>query len=659
MQILRSILAPCAFAAAFCLVPARADAQLSAADSSARPPAPPPADSLRPAAPAIPLVGSIDRTLDSARVLDSGVLPFLEYRSLTDIISLLPGAFVRDPATPGLGTGLTLRGAGQQSIAVLSDGVLLNEPLTGTFNLTNYPTEQIERLEPIAGTRAFLYALNGSGGLVNIVSKSKKAVVPQSRIRYTESAHGYSLVDGSVSQDIIRGLNVTAGLQHTTYDRRFPNSNYDAWSARGKIRYNISSDVNVFASMLYNGSELGLNGGIAASTPDSLRFEELRATVVNADAYEKITRYDTHFGAAARPGFDTNAVHSIVFFHSTLLREYRDEENRPSSNGLFVAEDHRSEWYGVRWMQQRSVGSHSLDVGAEIASRAVIASPSTGVRSSTDKSVFGIATLRPGDELSVSGYARLEEYLAQTRFSFGGDAALRPAPGLEFFGGFSRSYRFPSFQEIGWNDSLVGSSGNTLPERHQLAEAGVRYGRGRDLRSEISIFRRTVSDAVILRYDAAAPTHYSFASRGTVTTTGISGDLSARISWLAVEARGQVLSGGSDIAAGVPNWQAQCGLYFYDRIIGGHLELKSGLRGSIRGGFAGESFDERRLLFLGGSGTRIGPSGTLDFLLIAHIGDAYIHLLWENLIDRRYVTTLFYPMPNRAIRFGLSWDFLN
>ena len=52
-------------------------------------------------------------------------------------------------------------------------------------------------------------------------------------------------------------------------------------------------------------------------------------------------------------------------------------------------------------------------------------------------------------------------------------------------------------------------------------------------------------------------------------------------------------------------------------------------------------------------------AGTVDFLLIAHIGSAYVHFVWENLLDRQYIMRIFYPMPERNIRFGISWDFLD
>ncbi|HEV8538620.1 MAG TPA: hypothetical protein VGR15_06815, partial [Bacteroidota bacterium] len=60
-----------------------------------------------------------------------------------------------------------------------------------------------------------------------------------------------------------------------------------------------------------------------------------------------------------------------------------------------------------------------------------------------------------------------------------------------------------------------------------------------------------------------------------------------------------------------------------------------------------------------GGESDIRSSGILDLILIAHLGNAYLHLVLENLLDKKYVTTTFYPMNERNLRFGVSWDFLD
>jgi outer membrane cobalamin receptor len=615
------------------------------------------ADSIKSPLIPIPLVGSIDRELPAANVIHDSDLQFFDYRSLTDIISTLPGTFVRDLGTPGLSTGLTLNGIAQNSIAFLSDGVLLNEPMTGVFNLALYPTEQIERIEIIPMTRAFLYANNSTGGAINLVSKSKRAIHPQSRIRYSESAYGYGFIDGMVSQDIIRGLNVTAGLQHTTYDGRFPNSDYDAWNARFKLRYNISNAVNIFASEMYNSTQQGLNGGISSVTPDSLRFEERQATVNNTDSYEKLTRHDLQLGAAVRPDFDSSGVNTLTLYLSTNLREYRDEENRPLSNSIYVKEDHRSQWYGVRFMHERTIGKHSLDIGAEVQSRAVIASPTIGQARETQTSLFGLLQLKPTDNFSASGYARFDNYFSQSKMSFGFDGSFHVQDFLEFFGGYSHSYKFPALQQyyetgVFWNNQYM--------EEHSLFETGISI---RDSQSSIrvSYHNREISGL----NDQNKGILDALIAETSFHRDGFTVDATYRFSWLLADVKvNRFLDEKSSISLSndstqfyLPKYSISGGIYFFDKLINDHLQLKTGLQGTYFTGYNTNGFNQQHQVF--SPGLHIGDTAVLDLLLIAHLGDAYIHFIWENLLNRKYITADFYPMPDRAIRFGVSWDFLD
>ena len=87
--------------------------------------------------------------------------------------------------------------------------------------------------------------------------------------------------------------------------------------------------------------------------------------------------------------------------------------------------------------------------------------------------------------------------------------------------------------------------------------------------------------------------------------------------------------------------------------------MKSGFRGRYTSSQIGELFNPEILAYRDNSGKRIGRGGTLDFFLIAHIGDAYIHFMWENITNAQFFTTPYYPVLDRAIRFGVSWEFLN
>ncbi len=621
-------------------------------------------DSLRAYTLPIPLVGSLDRSMSVSHIITDSAINFIDYTNSGDLLQMTPGIFIRDLGSAGQLDGITMRGIDGRGIAFMSDGILLNDPLTGIFNPNLYPTENIEHAEIITGTQAFLYALNSTGGAVNFVSKSKKALRPYSRIRYSESAYDYGFIDGLVSQDVIRGLNVTAGFQHQTLTGKFPNSNDDSWNARIKLRYNISGKFNVYFSENYNQTQVGLNGGVDTTTPYENRFDRFLAQLRNTDSYEKITRHDLQLGSAGKFLSDSTVISSITFFHSTNFREYRDEENRPGSNGITVKQDDRSQWFGVRLSQELSVGRQRLNLGGNLESRGVIASPATGEHLHTASNVFAKTDILPTENIKVSVYGRADHYLAQSPLSYGSDGTITPIPYLEFFGGYSRSFRFPTMQELYWRDSTVSATlADFPPERHHLLEAGMRLLSDQSVLFEITFFHRNIFDAIDIvptQHKYPFPT-LAFTPESNLTLQGWTSTTKIHVGSWYVEGELQYLETKTDqgYRSSFPKWSGAGGIYFWDKLFTGHLDLKVGIHGRIISSYRGMEYNPQALAFVPSTQPDVDAAGTSDLVLIAHIGSAYVHFIWENLPDRQYVIVPFYPMPDRRIRFGISWEFTN
>jgi outer membrane cobalamin receptor len=602
----------------------------------------------------IPLVGSIDRSLPANAIITDSTKNFIDYTYLGDLLSMTPGLFTLQLGSTGQMHGLTLNGLDAHNIAFMSDGISLNDPYTGLFDLNFYPTEHIERIEVIQGTRAFVYGLNSTGGAINIVTKSKKAIHPYSRIRYSESGYGYGVIDGMFSQDIIRGMNVTAGTQHTTLGGRFPNSDYDAWNGRIKLRYNINDNLDVFVSEMYNQTQLGLNGGIVLSTPQPLLFDRLRATVANSDAYEKVTRNDVQAGIAAKLFPDSSAITTLTFYYSNSLREYRDEENRPNPNGIFLQEDYHSLWYGAKFTQHVPLGKSGVDIGTEVQTRGVQATATLGRYFRTLGSVYAIGELKVLRPVSFSPYFRLDKYLNDDRLSAGVDLNAEIVKGVTVFGGISHSYSYPTLQEIsGPLDTLGGTINHFSSDEHTIFEMGISLGEyGTEFFSG-KYFHREVS--YLFSYPFGELLYY----KNTTSYEGFIVQAQLRLGSFVLEGQSEYLkiTTSSNGEQFLPRWSASGGIFYWDKLAKNHLDLKIGIRGQTFSGYHASTFDQRFQLFVPQLSGDIDPSNTIDFTLIAHLGSAYIHFTWENLLDRQYITTLFYPITDRIIRFGVSWEF--
>ena len=89
------------------------------------------------------------------------------------------------------------------------------------------------------------------------------------------------------------------------------------------------------------------------------------------------------------------------------------------------------------------------------------------------------------------------------------------------------------------------------------------------------------------------------------------------------------------------------------------LDLKIGFKGRYVSNSLGELFNPEVLAYVPNTGQHLGFGSSVDGFLIAGLGNAYIHLMWENLSNASYFITPFYPVFDRTIKFGVSWQFMD
>src|SRR5262249_32027703 len=153
---------------------------------------------------------------------------------------------------------------------------------------------------------------------------------------------------------------------------------------------------------------------------------------------------------------------------------------------------------------------------------------------------------------------------------------------------------------------------------------------------ELKAFHRTVEDPIgIVRYspNPGSPPYAFAQSRESLTLRGLDGALRLRFGSFFLEGTAQYAGspgiGASD--ADFPLWSGSGGVYFWDYLAGGHLNLKLGVRGTFFSSFQGRSFSDQDQVDLPPAvPMMIDASGTADLILIARIGNAYVHFLWEN-----------------------------
>ncbi len=637
----------------------------------------------------IPLIGALEPYHDSSEAILGSQIPWIQYRYIGDLLWTKPGMYIRDMGSPGQHNELTVGGVDERGIAFLVDGRSQADPITGAYDMILFPTDYIERIEFITGPRAMLYGMNSTGGAINIVTKSFYTNKPYSRLRYSQGLDDYAQTDAMFSQNIFSRFNFMFGLERHAlgYDQidqdyrgRFVNSDYDAWSFRTKLRYDISNSFNIVFSHLYEQAITGLNGGVDyINTPSGYDFDEINAVVSNNEAYEKIYNHHLDLTAAAHLFGDTMQVTTLTTYYSNQLREYRDEARQYLSaatdlpfNGVLTHSDNRSSNAGILLRHDIASAVQDFSVTAEAEEIQVESSPEVGGHKLNKFSASAKEEVLILSPLTFAVFGRDDYYRDQNLPGAGADAQLSINPSLSLFGGMSVSQRTPTLQELYWS-----SDSTLLPtprlwlkaEQHTLIQVGTRFSLSDFLSGTISLNHREIKDPILVdTIGGSSPANYTLVfSQPSVTNVfnGVDVSLKASYNYFFAEGNGTYLKQPDYYHAGtklmlLPELYLDGSVYYKNQLVNGHLELKVGFRGRFTSKQSGMApLDESGLYVPYELLQSFGPSGTADFFLIAKLGDAYLHFIWENLSGNQYMLTPFYPMYARNVRFGVSWEFWN
>jgi outer membrane receptor protein involved in Fe transport len=645
-----------------------------ARESVTAPASPPPADSSGRrdsllVYPTPPFWGSVDLQLPAAWTLNSTTIAWKPGRWFGNAFYTLPGFTVLDPAGEGQYPQLFARGVDARSVGFLANGRPVQDPLSGITNTYHLQWMDLDRAEIVTGPRSFLYGLNSQGAAVNLVSKDFNAVKPYTRIVYAEGPEDFSYSDGTFVQNISRRLNVNLGFQHLGTNGVYPNSPHEQWNIRGRARYNLSEKFALLLSGQYLSTQTGLNGGIdLASSGTTLAFRPLQAILVNADAYEKLTRHDIDLTLAGR-WMDTTASLRATLYTSRLLREYRDEENRSSPNGVEIRSDHRVTWSGFTARQEFVAAPFSFLAGGMAEVLRVEESPNLGQRRETEYALWAKAEVSIAPAMRAAAFGRIERAYGASGAGTGADLQLLLSPDITLFGGVSRSDRLPNLFEKFWVDSTVTRSpiSGFNNEHHTHAELGIDIHPSPLLFLRLALFHRIVENPIDIREDdvrAGFPALLILQGGpgGNRTVTGADAALSAQVWRILIEGAGTYLAsvkGGGTPVERIPKIQARGGIYFRGVFFDESLDLKTGVQGTITSSFLGDRFNGTTTNWGASSGASIGAWSKADFVLTARIGTAHVDFLWENLTNVQAFSARYFAVPERGVWFRVGWEFQN
>lgn len=579
------------------------------------------------------------------------------YRFAGDLLNDFPLSFQRDYGFVGYPNEILLYGIGSPFVNWMSDGISLNDRFNNSYNLNLIQTEDIDSIEVVPLTRGFLYGSYMYPVTVNFITRDFIPKQPYSRIRYIQGPNREASVDANfhalVSKKFLFSFDITNRIKDST----FRNTEFSIWQIKTRLKYFLSDEINFIASYNYNDYKIGFNGGIDIDSIESLTtdinsilYDEFLAPVNLPDdkiktlqhfprlslltnfftwlksdvnvfyRFSRVNRKDIFFDLTEEKvlGFSFN---NKVFLKNFEFKLFVDYENQRQS--ARIRDD-----IIILPIFDTYVLSNTFNVlsfGGILTSKLLQDKMNISLfyKYSDLKKNFGREIFYSGTDITISSFGYSTN---PTNSGMGFDLSFRFNDNLKFYAGGS------------FFDEYSISSTNEEP---LLFQSGFSFSND---------FLNTDLYYVYNEYLVHSSANYH---KQADRVNGLALSLKTKFNFILLESQNTFYDSpsGSELYF-VPDFSSRTGLYYNDFLFDNNLDLKAGFIFTYVGKQNFSSVETRII--------KVPSVSRLDFSLAGEVRKAAIvYFIIENLFDKKYYLTPYYPMPERNFRFGIAWEFLN
>ncbi len=596
---------------------------------------------------------------DASLIINKRTFLFYNYQYTGDFLRSFPLNFIADLGFMGQPNETFVYGVGAGGISFMEDGVLWNNRFTNALDLNHIQSEDIDSIEIVPSPRGFLYGPYNNPVTTNFIMKDFISPEPYSRIKYYEGPYGEAMFDGKFNAQIAKKWNLSFQLTNRSTDSSYANNEFSTWQVNTKLKYYLSNSINLSAIYSFVDADVGLNGGvdidsIANITNDdnSVIYDRQLAPVVYPNRGESVINHN--FGLRFQAELFDKSNTDMTFYYKIARDEIKDHNDTLS---LSLKNDNKTFGVNLKHYQRLSIFSFRLFGLFEKSEGDYenFLSPYLN----TSVSDWEFTKISGGLDLSLHLFndklvpSVFYKYVNQSRYfkqvdddmptlltdkteglsGIGTDLKFIVNNGMSFYAGAS------TFQHA---EFLLRENS----EYTKTFEFGGKYF-GSNLFADLKYFKRSGS--------AAIP-HYNYQYPPIVygNLSGIGLRLNFNYWKFLIETNtSYYFNADEDQLLGVPELQFVGGVFLNGFFFDDNLFLKAGVQFYYTGTNNVPSNVWKEIIV-------VEPSNKIDITVAGEIkGVAIVYFGWENLFDSQYFITPYYPMLERNIRFGLSWELFN
>ncbi len=209
-------------------------------------------------------IGEIGTTIT---VVEAPQIEEQKIQRVADVLREVPGVQVTQSGSPGSVTDVSIRGATPSQTLVLVDGVEVNAGATGSFDLANLTTDNLDRVEVLRGAGGSLYGSQAIGGVINLLSQEGEG--PPTASLLSEGGNRATSRQVATVSGAEGNLGYSGAVSYfSTEGFRPVNDNSDNLSLNGRLDYHLGDDTVLRGFARYIASNVSLpNLNVASGSP--------------------------------------------------------------------------------------------------------------------------------------------------------------------------------------------------------------------------------------------------------------------------------------------------------------------------------------------------------------------------------------------------------
>ena len=417
------------------------------------------------------------------QVIDSAQIKRSNARNVIDILRKAVGVDIVQAGGLGRSSSAFIRGAESDHTLVMIDGVRVNDPNVGSFDLADLQVDSIEKIEIIRGASSAAYGSEAIGGVINIITKE-----PTSKTSASARVQGGSYGTHSEQLDFATGGETLSSGLTLSY------LGSDGISAANSSRGNPENDP-------YKNISLSTRNKLQISEKTKLNFN-LRVL----KAKTNFDGFDFNVGAVDDPNFyqDRTLTTSGVVLESELTKGLDLKSEVSLSNEQIEGKDGNDVFNNYKIRGENRFASLALSnkfnqsnvtaIGVDYLNRRAVNTGSFGRQRDT-VAFWAEHTLTILKDFTTNFGVRSEQ-----NSDFGSAFVYDLSPiwhfdqlGSNVHSSVGTGFKAPSFNELYFPNF---GNPNLDPERSKSYDAGIRKYLSKSVSTDVTMFYNDFQDLI-------------------------------------------------------------------------------------------------------------------------------------------------------------------